>query len=110
MRFSYCLFVYLQPEPGSRGGVAVYDSRVGAVIRRCIKPSHVIHLALHKQVFLYIEPSSLHITIDLVSIKYFNTLKGAGSKICTEAERACLFSALSLDERKDRHQEHEIQM
>ena len=70
MRFSYCLlvylqvfFVYLQPEPGSRGGVAVYDSRVGAVIRRCIKPSHVIHLALHKQVFLYIEPSSLHITI-----------------------------------------------
>ena len=54
--------------------VAVYDSRVGAVIRRCIKPSHVIHLALHKQVFLYIEPSSLHITIDLVSIKYFNRL------------------------------------
>ena len=52
--------------------VAVYDSRVGAVIRRCIKPSHVIHLALHKQVFLYIEPSSLHITIDLVSTKYFN--------------------------------------
>ena len=61
--------------------VAVYDSRVGAVIRRCIKPSHVIHLALHKQVFLYIEPSSLHITIDLVSTKYFNN-KRASCALC----------------------------
>ena len=86
MRSSYCLFVYLQPEPGSRAGVAVYDSRVGAVIRRCIKPSHVIHLALHKQVFLYIEPSSLHITIDLVLTWFLpNTSTIVDLSIATEA-------------------------
>ena len=51
MKFNYCLFVYLQLEFDSRESVAVYDSRVDAVIRKCIRPSHVIHLALHKQVF-----------------------------------------------------------
>ena len=73
MKFNYCLFVYLQFELDSRESVAIYDSRIDAVIRRCIKSNHVIHLILHKQIFLYIESSFLHITIDLISIKYFNT-------------------------------------